>query len=122
VFLYFTNIYKRQEQMTIEKMESEFKDSLYILASRLGENKPVEEALRHVKDFLPNLAVSDRIFGKTVDNVEVLGMPLEAAVFDPLYGSLKNIPSNTIHSSMKLLIDSVLLTTLVIFSIAKRAF
>ncbi|MDD5163864.1 MAG: hypothetical protein PHD95_06710, partial [Candidatus ainarchaeum sp.] len=107
VFMYFSSIYKRKIQLEIMQMESEFKDSLYILASRLGENKPVEEALKHTRVFLPNLLISQRIFGKTVDNIELLGMPLEQAVFDKNYGSLKNLPSNIIQSSMKILVDSV---------------
>ncbi len=107
VYLYHTFIYRRKIQQQIVQLESEFKDSLYILASRLGENKPVEEAMRHTKEFLPTLSVSERVFGRTVENIELLGMPLEAAVFDPMYGSMKNIPSSIIRSSMRLLIDSV---------------
>ena len=37
----------------------------------------------------------------------MLAMPLEQAVFDKRYGALKDIPSNTINVSMKLLVDSV---------------
>jgi len=58
-------------------------------------------------NFLPDYVISQKLFGKTVDNINLLGMPLETAVFDPNYGSLKNNPSNTIRSSMKLLVDSV---------------
>ena len=50
LFVFYKNIYKRKAQLDVLKMESEFKDSLYILASRLGENKPVEEALKHTRD------------------------------------------------------------------------
>lgn len=107
VFVYYNNVYKRKIQKEIMQMESEFKDSLYILASRLGENKPVEEALKHTKNFLPNLLVSQKIFAKTVENIELLGMPLEQAVFDKNYGSLKNMPSEIIQSAMKILVDSV---------------
>ncbi|MBU0635618.1 hypothetical protein KKE06_01180 [Candidatus Micrarchaeota archaeon] len=107
VGLYYRNIYKRKMQANISKMESEFKDSLYILASRMGENKPVEEALEHTRNFLPNTLVADRVYGKTVNNIHVLGLPLESALFDPNYGSMKNLPSNIIVSSMKLLVDSV---------------
>ena len=64
----------------------------------MGENKPVEEALRHARDFLPDLKISKRIFARTIDNIEIMGMPLETAVFDESYGSLRNIPSNTIIS------------------------
>lgn len=107
VALHFGSVYKRRAQERIMAMESEFKDSLYILASRLGENKPVEDALRHTKDFLPKSVVAQELFGKTVDNINLLGMPLEAALFDPSYGSLKYNPSSTIRSSMKIMIDSV---------------
>ena len=107
IALHYTNIYKRKVQLDTMEMESEFKDSLYILASRMGENKPVEEALRHTRSFLPNLKISEKIFGKTVENIELMGMPLEAAFFDPNYGSLKDIPSTTIKSSIKLMVDSV---------------
>ncbi len=107
LFVYYSNIYRRKIQLEIMQLESEFKDSLYIIASRLGENKPVEEALRHVKEFLPTYKVSDRVFGRTLDNINLMGMPLESAVFDPRYGSLTTIPSNTIKVGMKVLVDSV---------------
>ena len=107
VFVYYGNIYKRKAQLDILKMESEFKDSLYILASRLGENKPVEEALKHTRNFLPDFRISQRIFGRTIENIELLGMPLHAAVFDVNYGSMKNLPSKTIQTGMKIMVDSV---------------
>lgn len=105
--LYYRNIYKRQLQQNVGKMETEFRDSLYILASRMGENKPVEEALEHTRRFLPNTLIAERIYGKTVDNIHILGLPLESALFDRNYGALKNLSSNIIVSSMKLLVDSV---------------
>ncbi len=107
IFIYYRNIYRRKMQLAILQMESEFKDSLYILASRLGENRPVEEALKHTKKFLPDFKVSKRIFGRTVENIELLGMPLEAAVFDSNYGSMKHLPSKTIQTGMRIMVDSV---------------
>lgn len=106
-FVEFTLREKRKLQLRYMQMESEFKDSLYVLASRLGENKPIEDALRHTQIFLPNNIVSQEVFGKTVDNIHVLGMPLENAIFDPAYGSLKNNPSQIITSSMRIAVDSV---------------
>ncbi len=106
IYLYFSNIYKRRAQVKIEEMESEFKDSLYVLASRMGENKPVEDALKHVKDFLPNYKIS-RVYEKTLENVRVLSMPLQQAFFDKNYGSLKFVPSKLIRSSIQLLVSSV---------------
>ena len=107
IFFHFSSIYKFEAQQKIMLMESEFKDSLYILASRLGENKPMEEALRHTKEFLPELTISNRVFGRTMDNINLLGMPLEAAVFDKTYGAMRNLPSKTIGSGMKLIVDAV---------------
>jgi hypothetical protein len=107
VFFYFTSIYKRKIQDSYVQMESEFKDSIYVLASRLGENKPVEEALKHTRNFLPDYLISEEVFGKTVDNIALMGLPLEQAMFDPVYGSLKDNPSTIILGSMRLLVDSV---------------
>ncbi|MFH1256096.1 MAG: type II secretion system F family protein [Candidatus Diapherotrites archaeon] len=107
VYLYHMNIYRRKKQVEVIRMEEEFKDAIYILASRMGENKPVEEALKHAKEFLPNFKVSEQIFGRIIDNISMLNMPLDAAVFDPHYGVLKDNPSAVIRSSMRLLVDSV---------------
>lgn len=105
--LYYRNIYKRQAQNQIIQMEDEFKESMYMIASRMGENKPVESALKQAKDFLPNLLISKRVFGKTIENIELMGLPLETAVFDPVYGSMKGIPSKMLGTAMRLLVDSV---------------
>ncbi|HLC36768.1 MAG TPA: hypothetical protein VJK05_04145 [archaeon] len=107
IFLYYASIYKRKIQLKIVQMESEFKDALYVLASRMGENKPVEEALKHAKNFLPGMLISQKIFGKTLDNITLLGLPLEQAIFDSNYGSLRDIPSTLIRGSMTLLVSSV---------------
>jgi len=107
IYFYYSNIFKRKLQEETMEMETEFKDSLYVIASRMGENKPIEDALRHAQNFLPEYVISQKLFGRTVDNINLLGMPLETAVFDPNYGSLKNNPSSMIRTSMKLLVDSV---------------
>jgi len=109
VYYYFreSSKYKRKVQLEIEEMETEFKDSLYIIASRLGENKPIEDAMKHVQEFLPDFKISKVIFAKTLDNIKLMGMPLYNAVFDPNLGSVSKIPSTIIRGSMKMLIDSV---------------
>ena len=63
--------------------------------------------MRHTREFLPQYAISEAVFGKAIDNISLLGMPLEAAVFDSGYGALKNNPSSLIRGGMQLLIDSV---------------
>lgn len=107
ILIHYTYVYRRKIQLEIIQMEAEFKDAMYILASRMGENRPVEDALKHTRDFLPGALISKKIFSKTIENIEVMGMTLRNAIFDPQYGSLKFIPSNQIRTSMKLLVDSV---------------
>ncbi len=107
LWCYVVSIYKRKIQLKTEKMEDEFKDALYIIASRLGENKPIEDALEHTRSFLPNSLIAQSIFGKTIDNIKILGLNLHSALFDKSYGALKNNPSNIINSAMQLLSDSV---------------
>lgn len=107
IYYYYTSIYKRKIQLDAIRIEGEFKEALYILASRMGENKPVEDAMKHVRDFLPTYKVSSEVFGRTVHNIEVLGMPLNEALFDQTFGSLKDNPSSIIKSSMRLVVDSV---------------
>ncbi|MBI2597752.1 MAG: hypothetical protein HYW50_00995, partial [Candidatus Diapherotrites archaeon] len=107
IFLYYTNIYKRRAQLELIQLEQEFKDSLYIIASRMGENKPLEEALKNTQEFLPNYKISQTFFPKIVDNISMLSMPVDKAIFDKDFGALKNIPSTIMQSGMRLLVDSV---------------
>lgn len=107
LWAYTASVYKRKVQVATETQEKEFKDSLYIIASRLGENKPIEDAFEHTRRFLPKSTVAKDIFGKTVDNIKVLGLTLRSAVFDRNYGALKNNPSTIINSAMELVVDSV---------------
>lgn len=107
LWAYTTSVYKRKIQIQTEKQEAEFKDALYIIASRLGENKPIEDAFNHTKQFMPKSSVAKDIFGKTVDNIRILGLTLNSAVFDKNYGALKNNPSTIINSAMKLVVSSV---------------
>lgn len=107
LWCYATSTYKRKIQLQTETQEKEFKDALYIIASRLGENKPIEDAFDHTRQFLPKSSVAKDIFGKTVDNIRVLGLTLNSAVFDKNYGALKNNPSTIINSAMRLVVDSV---------------
>ncbi len=98
---------KRKVQLEIVQMENEFQDSLYILASRLGEGRPIEEALRYAAEFLPTSQASKRLFLPTLHNIKMLGMTLKMALFDPAYGSLRWIPSDFIKTTMKIVVDSM---------------
>lgn len=107
LYLKYSVVFLKRVQDKIIEMENEFKDTLYVIASRMGENRPVEDAMNHVKEFLPTYLVSERIYGRTLDNIKLMGMPLEPAIFDSRYGALANIPSKTLSIGMKVLVDSV---------------
>lgn len=107
IYLYGKYGAKKRAQDEIREMEVEFKDAMYVLASRLGENRPMEEAMRQALDFLPKSKVANRVFKNIMENVTMLGMTIEAAVFDKSYGALKNLPSETLRSGMRIMVDSV---------------
>ncbi len=98
----------RKLQKELEKIEDEFQDCIYILASRLGEGKPLEEALRHTYMFLSTTrSKTKELFKEAYAKVVGLGMTLKSAFFDPNYGVLRNIPSKFIKNTMEIVINSV---------------
>ncbi len=99
--------YRRELQEEVTKMEEEFKDSIYLIASRLAEGKPVEEAIEYTKEFMPRAKISKKVFARLLHNLKLLGMPLEVAIFDENIGALRNIPSEILLTSFKVLIDAV---------------
>ncbi|MFH1442919.1 MAG: type II secretion system F family protein [Candidatus Micrarchaeota archaeon] len=107
VYLYGKYGARKKAQDEIREMEIEFKDAMYVLASRLGENRPMEDALKQALDFLPRSKVAQRVFKTILDNVSMLGMTVEAAVFDGVYGAMKNLPSPTLKSGLRIMVDSV---------------
>ena len=94
-------------QREIVKMENGFQETLYILASRLGEGRPIEDAMKYAAEFLPNSPATKRIFLPTIHNVALLGMTMKSALFDEAYGSLRFIPSGFIRGTMHIVIDSL---------------
>ena len=108
-YLYGKYSARKKVQDGIRAMEAEFKDALYVLASRLGENRPMEDALRHAIEFLPKSKVASTVFRRILENITMLGMTLDAAIFDRTYGALKEVPSNTISAGMNIMADSVYL-------------
>ncbi|MEM0475440.1 MAG: hypothetical protein QW343_01470 [Candidatus Norongarragalinales archaeon] len=107
LWLYGEYADRKRVQDEIRSMESEFQDALYVLASRMGENKPVEEALRSAVQFLPKSKIAREVFARVLDNITTMGMTLDAAIFDETFGALKNLPSRVVASGMRFLADSV---------------
>jgi len=98
---------RKKVQDEIRYMEGEFQDALYVLASRLGENKPIEEALRASVQFLPKSKIGKNVFKRILENITLLGMTLDAAIFDKTFGVVKNLPSRTIRGGLQFIIDAV---------------
>ncbi|MFA5246450.1 MAG: hypothetical protein WC408_00990 [Candidatus Micrarchaeia archaeon] len=98
---------RKKVQDEVRSMETEFKDALYVLASRLGENRPMEEALRQAVEFLPKSKIASDVFRRILQNISEMGMTLESAIFDPTFGAIKNYPSETIRGGMQIMVDSV---------------
>ena len=94
-------------QRELVEMENGFQETLYILASRLGEGRPMEDAMKYAAEFLPNSSATKRIFLPTLHNVALLGMTIKSALFDDAYGSLRFIPSGFIKGTMRIVIDSL---------------
>lgn len=98
---------RKKVQDEVRAMETEFKDALYVLASRLGENRPMEEALRQAVEFLPKSRIASDVFRKILQNISEMGMTIESAIFDPTFGAVKNYPSEIIRGGMQIMVDSV---------------
>ncbi len=110
VYLYQMYKPKVRHQSDIMRMEDEFKDAVYVLASRMGEGKPLENALLAVNENLPETKVA-KIFERIAYNIRVLGLTIRDAVFSPAFGVLKNIPSKRLHDAFDVLVSSVTLGT-----------
>lgn len=108
-YIWANNKDKRAYQLKLVEMEDNFQDTLYILASRLGEGKPMEEALRYSAEFLPDSPVTKKIFLPTLQNISIMGMTLKMALFDQAYGSLRYIPSEFIRGTMRIVVESLTL-------------
>ena len=101
---------KAKHQADIMRMEDEFKDAVYVLASRMGEGKPLENALLAVHENLPETKIA-KVFERIAYNIRVLGLTIRDAVFSPAFGVLKNLPSKRLHDAFDVLVSSVTLGT-----------
>jgi len=106
IYLYGTTFRRRKIQLNIMDMENEFQDAIYIIASRLGENRPIEEAVSYTAEFMKKTKIA-AVFQQAADNINNLGLTAEGAFFDPAYGALNDVPSDTIRGALRIVIDSV---------------
>ncbi|MBI5066591.1 hypothetical protein HZA97_10265 [Candidatus Woesearchaeota archaeon] len=105
--LYFKTRSKKviQIRTQTQKLENEFADSLFQLSNRLQDGLPAEIAFEKVSEVTTQSATG--LFFKTVSmNIRKYGMGIKQAIFNKKTGAILMYPSNIIHSSMKVLVES----------------
>jgi len=89
-----------------QKLENEFADSLFQLSNRLQDGIPAEIAFEKVSQVTTQSTTS--YFFKSVSmNIRKYGMSVSQAIFNPKTGAVLMYPSNIIHSSMSVLVESI---------------
>ncbi len=105
-YLHLTTARAFERRGRIERMEREFCDSLVQLGNRISEGHPAEDALEHVADTARGSELAG-VFARASANIRLGGMGLRASLFDPERGALHEVPSRTIHSVLRLLVDVI---------------
>ena len=89
-----------------KNLEKEFSDSLFQLSNRLSDGIPAEVALEKVAKVSQDTPTGD-FFKVVTSNIRRMGLSVEQAIFNPQTGAILSYPSNLIHSSMKILVQSL---------------
>ncbi|RMD46183.1 hypothetical protein D6829_00195 [Candidatus Pacearchaeota archaeon] len=87
-------------------LEKEFTSSLFQLGNRLGDGLPAEIAFSKVSESVKGTK-TEGFFRLVNENIQRLGMSLEAALFDPRRGAVIFYPSHLVSTSMRILVESV---------------
>ncbi len=88
-----------------KELEKEFASGLFQLGNRIGDGIPTEIAFEKVADVLTGTK-SGEFFKIAARNIRNLGMSVKEALFNKKLGAIHFFPSNTIISSMKVLVES----------------
>ncbi len=109
--LYITQKDRLTHVKKVSNIEKEFKDALYVVASRMGEGKPFEGALSSLLEFMPSAGIVRHVFSKIIYNIKVLGLSLRDAIFDSTFGALKGLYSRYLERVFKVVVRAVELGT-----------
>jgi len=89
----------------VDDLEEEFSGAVFQLGNRIGDGIPSEVAFGEVAKTMSGTPTGN--FFSTVDrNIRKLGYGMSKAVFDSRVGAILLFPSNLIHSTMKVLVES----------------
>ncbi len=92
----------RNETLALEK---EYAAALFQLGNRIGDGVPAELAFNKVALTLEGTPAGD-FFGRVDQNVRMLGMSVEEAIFNEKNGAILASPSPLIESSMEVLVEA----------------
>jgi len=105
-YLYKTTARAYKLRQRILQIEQEFCDSLFQLGNRISEGRPAEDAFRRVAETMRGSGVSE-VFERTSANIMIGNLGLRSALFDEQSGALRNVHSQTVRSTMKMLVDVI---------------
>jgi len=94
-----------KERAKTKQLENEFNNSLFQLGNRLGNGIPPELVFGRVAQSSKGL-ITGEFFKRINYNIQQMGMSVEKAIFDKNRGSLRYYPSESIATSMRVLIES----------------
>ena len=94
-----------KERAKTKQLEAEFNNSLFQLGNRLGNGTPPELVFGRVAQSSKGLMTGD-FFRRVNYNLQQMGMSVEKAIFDKNRGALRYYPSETIATSMRVLVES----------------
>jgi hypothetical protein len=89
----------------IRKMENEFSDALFILGRRISEGRSAEEAFIHTASTMDGSDIA-MAFERISLNLMNMRTDVYSAIFDEDFGAFKDIYSERIKTTMKLLVES----------------
>jgi Flp pilus assembly protein TadB len=91
-------------QTFLNKLDTEFANSVFQLGNRLEEGIPIETAFSKVAAAIPNSPVAT-LFNKIVENLSKTQSNLHDAIFEPKNGALSQINSSMIAGVMNIVVE-----------------
>ncbi|PSH00082.1 MAG: hypothetical protein BRC28_01590 [Nanohaloarchaea archaeon SW_4_43_9] len=96
---------RKKAEENLRKIEQQFPTALFQLGNKISGGTPIELALEEAAESTSDLEISD-LFKESSRNIRDMGMTFEKSIFDESYGSLRNFPSQMIHTVMKAILKS----------------
>jgi Flp pilus assembly protein TadB len=100
-----TSASQKKRRDEIKKMEDEFPDALFQLGSRIAEGEPLERALKKTSEAMKGTSIAE-LFAKIAYGLQVTRGTLNDVLFGK-NGVLNEVPSRTIHATMKSVVEIV---------------